>query len=123
MKEFVIPPEAGARDIINAINAWAAAKRKQWQEFPYGAYGPEECRRLWDYLCALRGPDHPEEQYIKPLTTQRIRTPLLSLCQGFSDVESDQMEPQTALEAGWRPSHFQEHVRYAVRAMRDMGMI
>lgn len=90
-----------------------------------------EAQQIWDVMTAMRGPDRFESletaDILKDRTTARIRyacfgdTPLRH---GGACINSDENyadAKEATDKEGW--GHFPSHIRYALEALRDVGII
>lgn len=125
----VIPIAASAREVLEAINAWARGAN------------PLEVRDVWAVLTALRGPDNGDDA-VKWRTTARIRgtaLPQLSLGAGAFTVESDatthpavldppevgdtsSMSNLTDPDVSAAGNHFRQHIRLAAEYLVQLEL-
>lgn len=123
---LALPP----RQVVRLLNLWGRVRTRNQES-------NDECRTLWHFLSALRGPDSKGTTFLKETTTAYIRWPLRFLCMGWANVADPRTGknlygvPHASMTAGRgavadatvneNTVHFAWHARDAAQALVRMG--
>lgn len=78
----------------------------------------DERQKLYDVLCATRGPDN-EDEAVKSCTTEVIRHFAIPACVAWAFCSSDRQEKADARQMLPQKNHFKQH---AVMAFEALGL-